>query len=43
MEKKNPNQDFNMDDEIKKAQEELIKEGKLEKVLLIQMNQLQKV
>ena len=30
MEKKNPNQDFNMEDEIKKVQDEYIKEGKLE-------------
>ena len=28
--KKNPNQDFNMENEIKKAQDEYIKEGKLE-------------
>ena len=31
MEKQNPNKNFNMDDEIKKVQEELIKEGKQEK------------
>ena len=31
MEKKNPNQDFNMEDEIKKVQDNYIKEGKLEK------------
>ena len=34
MEKKNPNQNFNMEDEIKKVQDNYIKEGKLEKGII---------